>query len=79
MAEFSEASSSPNLICVALASSFRFLFVGRKWPILDALLQRFEVQAPVATMVRAITGNVLAAAQLNEMFRDNAVDQCEGE
>ena len=46
---------------------------------LEALLQRFEVQAPVATMVRATMANVLAPAQLDEIFRDTAVQQREGE
>lgn len=46
---------------------------------IDALLQRFEVQAPVATMVRATMANVLAPAQLDAIFRDTAVQQREGE
>lgn len=46
---------------------------------IDAVLNRFEVQAPVATMVRATMANVLAPKQLDAIFRDAAVRQREGE
>lgn len=45
----------------------------------DAVLQRFEVQAPIATMARATMANVLGPAQLDAIFRDAAVWQREGE
>lgn len=46
---------------------------------IDAVLERFEVRAPVATMVRATMANVLEADQLDEIFRDSAVQQREGQ
>ena len=46
---------------------------------IDAVLQRFEVRAPVATMVRATMANVLGSDRLDEIFRESAVQQREGQ
>ena len=46
---------------------------------IDAVLERFEVRAPVATMVRATMANVLESDRLDEIFHDSAVQQREGQ
>ena len=46
---------------------------------IDTVLERFEVQTPVATMVRATMANVLGPDRLDEIFRDAAVQQREGQ
>lgn len=43
----------------------------------DELIERFTKEAPVATMVRALTANILSAEELNAIFRDSAVRQRE--
>lgn len=46
---------------------------------IESVLERFEVQAPVATMVRATMANVLSSDRLDDIFRNTAMQQREGQ
>jgi hypothetical protein len=45
----------------------------------NAMIDRFAVEAPVTTMVRALMANVLSAAELDAIFREKAERQWENE
>ncbi len=45
----------------------------------QTVLDRFEVQKPVATMVHATMAHILNPNRLDEIFRQTAVRQREGE
>jgi hypothetical protein len=42
-------------------------------------MERFAKQAPVATMVRGLLANILAAKELDAIFRGSAIRQYEDE
>ena len=47
--------------------------------LMNTLLDRFEKNAPVAVMTRALFANILAPQELDRIFRDCAVTQYEGD
>jgi hypothetical protein len=55
------------------------LRIAGEIPMIESVLERFEVQAPVATMVRATMANVLSSDRLDDIFRNTAMQQREGQ